>query len=301
MKVKILLININYNFLELSKKEIAITTVVEAPTIYGEESTIRGVIIDRENMTVHIISNDSLADKFEINSKSFNYVGPNKVVLITTYTCIGLFVGGVLLTIKLKKHKELIIPLLAFNIVVFLLSIGLICFSKQINTGIGYIKMMQMPKSLVSKKLIVEDKEIKQYPNYYDEYAILKIKSINLEEKVAFGDSSDILMGSIGHSTTSYLPGEGHTIVYSGHNYKLSNLGKVRINDEITIETSYGVFTYRVTNTKIMNSSNYDSIDINTNKERLVLYTCYPFSSLVYGNKRYVVFAELVKESWVEQ
>ena len=279
----------------------AITTVVEAPTIYGEENTIKGIIIDRENMTVHIISNGSMADKFEIKSKSFNYVGPNKIVVFTTYISVCLFIISLVLLIKFRKINNIVLPLISFNIVVLIFSIGLICFSKQINNGINYIKLMQRPTILASKKVIVENKEIKQYPNYYDKYAILTINSISLEEDVVFGDSSDILATNIGHSTTSYLPGEGKTIVYSGHNYKLSNLGKIHNDDEIKIETSYGVFTYKVTGSRIMNVNEYDDIGLDTGKEMLVIYTCYPFSNLVYSNNRYVLFAELVKESWGEQ
>jgi sortase A len=277
----------------------AITTVVEAPTIYGEESTIRGIIIDRENKTVHIISDNSIADKFEINSKTFNYVGPNKVVLITTYSFIGIFIVGLVLLIVLRKNKLFNIPLIAIEIVSLLFTIILIVNSKPINNVIGYIKMMQRPKDLVSKKIVVQDRAIKQYPSYYDEYAILKIKSIGLEEKVAFGDSPDILAGNIGHTTTSYLPGEGKTIIYSGHNYKLNNLDRLNQNDEILITTSYGEFTYKVVDTRIMNVFDYNDIKVDTDNERLILYTCYPFSNLVYGNKRYVVFAELTKESWL--
>ena len=282
----------------------AVTTVIEAPSIYGDNdsNSISGIIIDRKNKTIEVISNNSLADKFEINAKKFNYVGPNKAVVITTYIAIGVFVLSTILIIILKKINKLnaiIVPLLSIDIVSFIIGLVFIVLAKPINIGLGYVSMMQRPSSLVNKKIIVnENHEILQYPNYYDEYAELIISSINLDEKVAFGDGSDVLAGDIAHATTSYMPGEGNTIVYSGHNYKLEKLDKLKKNDEIVIKTSYGEFIYKVTNTKIMKDNEYDNIEYDTGKETLVIYTCYPLSSLVYGNKRLVVFAELAKESW---
>ena len=282
----------------------AITTVIEAPSIYGEDvpKSINGVVIDRNTMTIQIISNNALADKFELNAKKFNYVGSSKVAVNTSYILIGLFIIISIVIIILKKKNKLtsmMIPLLAIDIVAFIIGISFIVFSKPINIGLGYLNMMRRPDSLVSKKIVVnENHEIMQYPNYYDEYAVLKIDSVNIEEKVAFGDGTDVLAADIGHATTSYMPGEGNTIIYSGHNYKLDNLENIKKNDEIVIETSYGVFTYKVTDTKIMKDNEYGKIEYDTGKEVLVLYTCYPFSKLVYGDKRFVVYAELTKESW---
>ena len=284
----------------------ALTTVIEAPSIYGDDdpNAISGIIIDRENRTIHIISNNSLADKIEVTTKNFNYVGTNKIVATTSYIAIGVFVIATIAIIvlkKLNKLNSLIVPLISIDIVAFIIGIIFIILAKPINVGIGYLNMMRRPDSLVNKKIVInENHEIMQYPNYYDEYAVLKIKSANIEEKVAFGDGSDVLAGDIGHATTSYMPGEGNTIVYSGHNYKLENLNKVKKNDEIEIETSYGVFTYKVTDTKVMKDNQYGDIEFDTGKEILVIYTCYPFSSLVYGDKRFVVFAELTKESWAQ-
>lgn len=120
--------------------------------------------------------------------------------------------------------------------------------------------------------------------SWADTHPVAKIKMPRL------GESSYILADANGrnlafgpaHLRGSGMPGEGKTIVFSGHNDShFSYLGEVAMGDVIAVETVQGVYRYRVTSLQVVDSAqqalNIDSV------ETLVLTTCYPFNSLSSG------------------
>ena len=75
-------------------------------------------------------------------------------------------------------------------------------------------------------------------------------------------------------------------------------LPKLKQGSEITIETDYGIFQYQVYDTKIIKDTDEESLPIQNNKEILMMYTCYPISSIGFKNKRYVVYAQLTDSEY---
>jgi sortase A len=66
------------------------------------------------------------------------------------------------------------------------------------------------------------------------------------------------------------------------------------VNDRIDITRNDGlVFTYTVTNARVA-KWNSSGIDRHAPGHKLVLSTCYPFDSVVRGDDRFIVEAELV-------
>ena len=49
--------------------------------------------------------------------------------------------------------------------------------------------------------------------------------------------------------------------------------------------------------TEILNEDEFDKLS-KSDKELLVIYTCYPFDEVIYSNKRFVVYAYLIEEDW---
>ncbi len=144
---------------------------------------------------------------------------------------------------------------------------------------------------------INETKGITSYPNYGDNYAKIKIPSIGVDLPVYFGDTLDILKKGVGHSTGSYFPGEGGSIIYMGHNAAKTfrRFGEVQKGDEITIEATYGTYKYKVYDMKLIKETDVDELKIQKEKEILMVYTCYPFNNIGYAKQRYVLYADLVK------
>ena len=142
-----------------------------------------------------------------------------------------------------------------------------------------------------------ENKILENYPEYGTQYATIKIDKIDLELPVYFGDTLEILKKGVGHSSGSYFPGEGGSIIYMGHNSKkmFRRFSELQIGNEIKITTNYGEYTYKIYDMQLIKETEVDKLPIQREKEILMIYTCYPFNNVGYATQRYVVYAELEK------
>lgn len=156
------------------------------------------------------------------------------------------------------------------------------------------------PTQIEEKKISFDSvkKRLINYPNYGQVWANLTIPTLSVNAIVYHGDSLDLLNRGIGHYTGSYFPGEGGTILLAAHNSKehFKGLPQLKKNDQIIIETQYGIYTYEVTDQKIMKATELEKLNIQSKEEELILYTCYPVDTIGYKSKRYVVYAKLVGE-----
>ncbi len=162
---------------------------------------------------------------------------------------------------------------------------------------------------VVEKNTETEDKEISfdsvkkrlvHYPYYGEVWATIRIPKVEINAVVYHGDTLDILDKGVGHFSGSYFPAEGGTVIIDGHNSP-SQFGRIPgldVGDNIIIEAKYGTFTYEVTEGKIMKATELEKINIQDDREELVLYTCYPISAIGYKTDRYVIYAKLVGEEY---
>ena len=142
-----------------------------------------------------------------------------------------------------------------------------------------------------------DDNTLINYPEYGTKYATIKIDKIDLEAPVYYGDTLEILKKGVGHSSGSYFPGEGGSIIYMGHNSKkmFRRFSELQIGNEIKVTTTYGEYTYKIYDMQLIKETEVDKLPIQKEKEILMVYTCYPFNNIGYATQRYVVYAELVK------
>ena len=135
----------------------------------------------------------------------------------------------------------------------------------------------------------VNENKLLSYPEYGTQYATIEIPKIDIDLPVYFGDTMEVLKKGVGHSSGSYFPGEGGSIIYMGHNSKkvFRRFGELKIGDEITIKANY--------DTQIVEETETYKLPIQENEEKLMIYTCYPFNNIGYATHRYVVYANLVK------
>lgn len=145
---------------------------------------------------------------------------------------------------------------------------------------------------------VLEGDVLLNYPAYGTKYATIKIPTINVDLPVYYGSTYSILKSGIAHDESSYFPGEGGSVIMAGHNFKtfLANLPKAKIGDEIVVETTYGKFTYGITDTKIVKETATNEVPIQKDNEILMLYTCWPINNIGHASQRYVVYADLLKE-----
>lgn len=143
-------------------------------------------------------------------------------------------------------------------------------------------------------------KRLINYPKYGSKYATLEIEKAKIKLPVYLGDTKKILRLGVGHYYGSYFPGELGTIIYAAHNNPgyFQNLGKVKIGDIAIVNASYGTFKYKVFETKVVKETDVDEFDIQSDKEILLMYTCWPIDRNLIGRKRerLIVLAERIGE-----
>ena len=142
-----------------------------------------------------------------------------------------------------------------------------------------------------------EKKSLENYPEYGTQYATIEIDKIDVNLPVYYGDTLEILKKGVGHSSGSYFPGEGGSIIYMGHNSKkmFRRFSELQKGNEIKVKTSYGEYTYKIYDMQLIKETETDKLPIQKDKEILMIYTCYPFNNVGYATQRYVVYAELEK------
>jgi sortase A len=142
-------------------------------------------------------------------------------------------------------------------------------------------------KKTTAKKVI--------FPSLGDKFGDLIIKKASINIPVYHGDREIELLKGAGHYNGSRFPGEGGNVVLAGHrNSVFKNLKSVAKGDTILFNTTYGNYTYKITEIKIVKGTD-ESIVQPQKSEKLTLYTCYPFNYVGNAPNRYVVICDLVE------
>ena len=208
--------------------------------------------------------------------------------------------------LKKKKSKkreitEQLVISFFFTATIYLLIHVL--FSEQIYTYLNIINMISIEQKDIEYPSVTFDsvsKRLKDYPLWNTEFATLNIESVNVHLPIYQGDSLDILKYGIGHFSGSLFPGEGGSIILAGHNTRafLYHMPEVKLGDEIVIKATYGTFTYKIYDTRIIDAKDNDAFPFYDDKEVLMIYTCYPVNTIGHKTHRFVVYAEKIGESY---
>lgn len=192
------------------------------------------------------------------------------------------------------------------NIIVALLSVIIILsavysvFGAKIEETVSLASKITIDigqKEAVEPIKIDSENKITNYPEYGTKYANIEIPKIDVNLPVYYGDTLEVLKKGVGHSSGSYFPGEGGSIIYMGHNAKkiFRRFSELQIGNEITIKASYGTYKYKIYDMKLIKETDINELPVQKEKEILMIYTCYPFNNIGYASKRFVVYAELEK------
>ena len=129
-----------------------------------------------------------------------------------------------------------------------------------------------------------------------EEFAHLSIDSIGLTNVSVYnGDSEVQLNKGIGHFTGSRFPGQGGNVVLLGHrNMAFGAFANISIGDEVKLDASYASFTYRVVDIQVLPADDDTLLKPDDTREKLTMYTCYPFNYVGRAPSRFYVICELV-------
>lgn len=194
--------------------------------------------------------------------------------------------------------SSIIVALLITGILLLAIKLFLGREIEKVFTLVNKVSITTSAKAEPEQTVISEEKRtLQNYPEYGTQYATIEIDKIDVNLPVYFGDTLEILKKGVGHSSGSYFPGEGGSIIYMGHNSKnmFRRFSELQIGNEIKVTTSYGEYTYKIYDMQLIKETETDKLPIQRDKEILMIYTCYPFNNVGYATQRYVVYAELEK------
>lgn len=201
--------------------------------------------------------------------------------------------------IKKTIKATIIYVIVALLIATFIIGIIKLFFGAKIEETISLVNKVaiDISKKEVKETTLDNNNKIKNYPEYGTQYATIEIPKIDIDLPVYFGDTLEILKKGVGHSSGSYFPGEGGSIVYMGHNSKkvFRRFSELQIGNEIIVKTNYGEYKYKIYDMQLIKETDIDKLPIQKEKEILMIYTCYPFNNIGYATQRYVIYAELEK------
>ncbi|MDO5560578.1 MAG: class D sortase [Oscillospiraceae bacterium] len=182
-------------------------------------------------------------------------------------------------------------------------------------TYINVIFSDKLKSNTTASQSISVDKNIKTYedtqadvaqngeiirPKFGDQYGMISCDAINLYVPLYWGSSDTLLKNGACQSTASFVLGEKGNVVISAHvNTFFADLNKLKENDMITINTSYGKFTYKVTEQVTFEKTNKKYVTP-SEEDKLTLYTCVPHI-LGPSDERLAVICEPVEKLFSNQ
>ena len=144
-------------------------------------------------------------------------------------------------------------------------------------------------------------------PVYYldQQWATLNVDGWKKRDiPVIFGESKAALKKGAGTWAGSRFCGQDGKLVISAHvTTWFYELETTPVGTEITMETEYGTYVYRVKETLVFEETDHTVLQNTDGEEVLVLYTCYP-RSVGYRRtrQRMALICEMVEgKTWVER
>ena len=132
------------------------------------------------------------------------------------------------------------------------------------------------------------------YPAEGDNIGSLSIPVLKQKLPIIQGTDADELKKGVGHFIQSVLPGEEDNCVLSGHRDTVfAELGKLKIGDQLIVQTSAGTFTYEIKRIRIVDKDD-KTVIVPADHAVLTLTTCYPFYFVGNAPDRYILTADLV-------
>ena len=136
------------------------------------------------------------------------------------------------------------------------------------------------------------------YPSEGDRYATITISGTNVDAPVYYGDTNKFerrrrhLQGRL---PRRHSPARARPSCWPGTTTPSSmTCSTPRPARRSRSTTHYGVYTYEVTGTEILDYQDETAYDFTRTDENLILYTCYPFDALGFTPNRFFVYAKYV-------
>lgn len=122
----------------------------------------------------------------------------------------------------------------------------------------------------------------------------IRIESAGVDVVALEGIGKDVLRKAAGHFPGTALPGRPGNASFAAHRDSyFRGLRHVGVGDSIEVETASGTFSYRVSETRIVEPEAVEVVAPRGGSE-LTLVTCFPFDFVGPAPRRFVVHAQLL-------
>jgi sortase A len=122
----------------------------------------------------------------------------------------------------------------------------------------------------------------------------IRIPKLDYFAAIREGVDSGVLYAGPGHYPTTRWPGDPGTVGVAAHNVYWINFPELVKGDEIDLETRYGLYRYRVTDTEIVDPDNRTALVTDQNGYHLTLTTCWPLWAGAFATQRYIIHTDQV-------
>ena len=124
----------------------------------------------------------------------------------------------------------------------------------------------------------------------------IDISSIDLTAMIMEGVDGRTLRHAVGHIPGTPLPGQRGNVALAGHRDTFfRGLRNIHKDDEITLTTLHGTYSYRVDSTQVVEPQDVNVLAA-TADDLLTLVTCYPFYFVGPAPKRFIVRAHRISK-----
>ncbi len=136
--------------------------------------------------------------------------------------------------------------------------------------------------------------------NSNQQIGYISAPTIGLQAALVMGDSEDGLQAAMNYGVSidpnGLMPGTiGNTVIAGHREFAFKSLEDVPKDTPFIININGDFYTYKVAYAGIIEDTDVDKVFFNDGKERVVLYTCYPFAFNSEVTHRYMVYLEPVE------
>jgi sortase A len=118
----------------------------------------------------------------------------------------------------------------------------------------------------------------------------LQVPKLGYRAMVREGVGLDVLAIGPGHYPSSAWPGQPGNVAVAAHNATWIRFGDLRPGDELTLQTRYGAFRYRMTGSRVVTPDDTSVLRPEGDRQ-LTLTTCWPLWAGQFATRRLAVFA----------
>ena len=120
----------------------------------------------------------------------------------------------------------------------------------------------------------------------------IRIPRLGYFAAIREGVDGGVLYSGPGHYPRTRWPGDPGTVGVAAHNFYWINFPQLAKGDEIDLETRYGLYRYRVTDSEIVNPDDRSALITDANGYHLTLTTCWPLWAGAFATQRYVIHTD---------